>query len=76
MTNVAVSAIAENESHVPNAAHPSHGSAQPQPLPDSAYELQPSTRRIVTFFLLGEVVFLAVVAAYVWWGFSQWQKIW
>jgi hypothetical protein len=34
-----------------------------------------STRKIVYMFLLGGVVLLASVAAYVWYGFFQWQNL-
>jgi hypothetical protein len=34
-----------------------------------------STRKVVYMFLLGGVVFLASVAAYVWTGFFQWQNL-
>ncbi len=39
------------------------------------YYMSRSTRKIVYMFLLGGVVFLAGVAAYVWYGFFQWQNL-
>lgn len=40
-----------------------------------SYDMSPGTRRIVYLFLLGGVLFLASVAAYVWYGFYQWKSI-
>jgi hypothetical protein len=39
------------------------------------YYMSRGTRKIVYMFLLGGVVMLASVAAYVWTGFFQWQNL-
>ncbi len=38
-------------------------------------DMSPRTRKIVYLSLLAGVLFLASVAAYVWYGFYQWQNI-
>jgi len=38
-------------------------------------DMSPRTRRIVYLSLLAGVLFLGSVAAYVWYGFYQWQNI-
>jgi|KBSMisStaDraftv2_1062788.scaffolds.fasta_scaffold3214051_2 TRAP-type C4-dicarboxylate transport system permease small subunit len=38
-------------------------------------DMSPRTRRIVYISLLAGVLFLASVAAYVWYGYYQWQNI-
>jgi hypothetical protein len=40
-----------------------------------ADDMSTRTRKIVCLSLLGGVLFLVSVAAYVWYGFSQWQNI-
>ena len=48
---------------------------QPQVTAAEAYDMSPRTRKIVYLSLLAGVLFLGSVAAYVWYGFYQWQNI-
>jgi hypothetical protein len=52
-----------------SAASAHHASA------NEDYYMSRSTRKIVYMFLLGGAVLLASVAAYVWYGFFQWQNL-
>jgi hypothetical protein len=38
-------------------------------------DISAGTRKIVNSFLLAGVLFLGIVGAYVWYGFTQWQNI-
>jgi type VI protein secretion system component VasF len=58
----------------PGSAQNSVASAH-QASANEDYYMSRSTRKIVYMFLLGGVVLLASVAAYVWYGFSQWQNL-
>lgn len=74
------SAVHGNESSVNEGGFlgsvESHGAAtHPQATSAETYDLSPSARRAVYLSLLAGVLFLATVAAYVWYGFSQWRNI-
>jgi hypothetical protein len=49
--------------------------AHPQLTTAETYDMSPVTRKIVYLSLLAGVLFLGAVAAYVWYGFYQWQNI-
>jgi hypothetical protein len=49
--------------------------SHPQVTAAEAYDMSPLTWKIVYLSLLAGVLFLASVAAYVWYGFYQWQNI-
>ena len=53
----------------------STGASAHQASANEDYYMSRSTRKIVYMFLLGCVVLLASVAAYVWTGFFQWQNL-
>ncbi len=47
----------------------------PQVTVAETYDMSPLTRKIVYLSLLAGVLFLVSVAAYVWYGFYQWQNL-
>jgi hypothetical protein len=49
--------------------------SHPQVTAAETYDMSPLTRKIVYLSLLAVVLFLGSVAAYVWYGFYQWQNI-
>jgi len=66
--------FATHETGFPGIAQTLAESAH-QPSASEDYYMSRGTRKIVYMFLLGGVVFLAGVAAYVWTGFFQWQNL-
>lgn len=63
-----------HETGFPESAQTTAASAH-QVSANEDYYMSRSTRKIVYMFLLGGVVLLASVAAYVWTGFFQWQNL-
>jgi hypothetical protein len=76
--STATRTVRGNESPVNENGFPGHvqdpGTVSHAPLSATA-DMSPRTRTIVYLSLLAGVLFLVSVAAYVWWGFYQWQNI-
>lgn len=49
--------------------------ADSHPTSPQNYDISPRARKIVYLFLLGAVMFLGILATYVWYGFNQWARI-
>lgn len=74
--NVRGSDFAVTESGMFKSVPASGTVSHPQVSAADAYDMSPRTRKIVYLSLLAGILFLGSVAAYVWYGFYQWQKIW
>jgi len=64
-----------NESRFLGHAQASGTLSNPRVTASEDYDMSPRVRKIVFLFLLAGIVFLGSVAAYVWYGFSQWKNI-
>ncbi|MGA7795492.1 MAG: hypothetical protein WCA19_20855 [Candidatus Acidiferrales bacterium] len=67
--------LSANESSFLGRVQPSGTVSHPQVTAAESYDMSPRTRKIVYLTLLAGVLFLGSVAAYVWYGFYQWQNI-
>lgn len=64
-----------NEVGFPGRVRASDTVSHPQVTAAETCDMSPRTRKIVYLSLLAGVLFLGSVAAYVWYGFYQWQNI-
>ena len=66
---------AVNESGFPGSVQAHGAVTHSRATSADTYDKTPNARRAAYLFLLAGVLFLGCVAAYVWYGFSQWRNI-